>query len=303
MTKKTGEVQLAVFQNIDSAEVLLHFRSLLGGRVGRQSASTGSRKALLQWRVYGPKMTVAADMLSRVPSMKQTQLLLPTKARVAENDRARVGQCLQMLKLQQHVPNQWSACSWPYFAGFFDADEGCTRVTLNCAGLQLRLGQVSSCLLVSIFGFLQENEMHSWSLHHRAACSSLLCSKMPDCKKTLDLLLANGLKRQQAQLALTLSAENHLQIRDAISSMKGLQGRYGRLDTDGIARARNIHSLQLRLRYTSGAEDATMLSQLQKLRAEHRLQRLISRCDLLRKDMRRSLRQRGEAVSATNCSS
>ena len=301
MTKETGKVQLAISQNVDSAEVLLHFRSFIAGSVHRQSASTGSKQAVLQWRVYRPKMAAAAaETLSRVPSMKQAQLREATKGRVAENDRARVGQSLQTFKQRQHVSDQRLECSWPYFAGLFDA-EGCISVNVNYAGLQLRLGQVNPCVLVYLFRFLQENELHSWSLRDRAACSSLACTKMQNCKKTLELLLANGLlvKRKQAELALSLTAENHLEIRDAISSLSGLQGRYQRLDADGIARTREIQRLQQRLRYISGPAPASMLSQIEELQAEHMLQKLISRCDMLRKDMRRSMRQGGVVVSST----
>ena len=115
----------------------------------------------------------------------------------------------------------------------------------------------------------------------------------------MKLLLAHGLlvKRSQAELALTLSAENHLQVRETISTLNGLQGRYKRLDSAGIARAGEIQRLQKRLCYISGPERPTMLSQLEELRAEHKLQKLISHCHLLRKDMRQSLREGGRVVS------
>ena len=48
MTKETGYIKLIIGQNVDSAEVLLHFRSLLGGSVSHQAASTGSHKAVVQ---------------------------------------------------------------------------------------------------------------------------------------------------------------------------------------------------------------------------------------------------------------
>ena len=298
LTKDTGKVQLQITQNIDSAEVLLHFRSVLGGSIGRQSASTGSKKAKVQWRVYGSKMSAAAETLSRIPSMKQAQLLMAKQGYIAENDRARVWECLKMFKRRQHVPDRWSECSWPYIAGFFDA-EGSITVRPASAGLQVRLDQVNPCVLMHLLRFLHEKQLQTWRLHHSTSCSSLVCANVKESKKTLELLLAHGLlvKRKQANLALSLSAENHLDIRDAISSLNGLQGRYKRLDSDGIARAREIQRLHNRLRYLSGPEHGTMLSKLEELRAEHKLQKLISRCDLLRKDMRQSLRHGGEVVS------
>ena len=150
MNRKTGEAQLAIGQNVDSAEVLLHFRSLLGGSICRHSASTGSHKAMVRWQVYGPKMKAAAETLCRVPSMKQAQLLIAANGSVADNDSARVAERLQTLKGSQHVLDQWSDCSWPYFAGFFDA-EGCIRVRPLHAGLQLSLDQVNPCVLVRLF--------------------------------------------------------------------------------------------------------------------------------------------------------
>ena len=115
----------------------------------------------------------------------------------------------------------------------------------------------------------------------------------------MELLLANGLlvKRKQAELALSITAENHLGIRDAISSLKGLQGRYQRLDSAGITRGREIQRLRERLRNNFGPEHASLLSQIEELRAEHNLQKLVSRCDLLRKDMRRCLSEGGQVLS------
>ena len=293
LDKHTGWVHLVISQNIDSAEVLLLFRSMLGGSIGRQSASTGSHKAVVQWRVCGSKMTAAAAALSTVPSMKQAQLLIATNGRVTENDRARVGECLKMFKRRQHVPDQWKECSWPYFAGFFDA-EGSITVHYLCAGLKLNLDQVNPCVLEHLFRFLHDNQLKTWSLYHYAFFSALACATLQDCKQTLKLLLENGLrvKREQAELAMTLTVENHLHIREAISSINGLQGRYQRLDTDGITRAREIKRLQDRL-YLTGPEHASLFSHIEELGAEHSLQKLISRCD---KDMRLSLRQGGQGA-------
>ena len=300
MNKQTRAVQLSMSQNVDSAEVLLHFRSLLGGSISRHSASTGSRKAMLRWQVWGSKMTAAAETLSRMPSMKQAQLLIATKGRVARDDGASVAKTLQIFKQRQHNPDKGVVRSWPYFAGFFDA-EGTILIQSTSASLRLELKQVNPCTLVHLLGFLGENGLQGWSLHHRALYSALVCSNLCDCKQTLELLIGNGLlvKVRQAELALTLSAENHLNVREEVSSLNGWQGRYGRLDTDGIARAREIKRLQNRLLRLAGTEHALLLSQLDELRAEHNLQKLISRCHLLRKDIRQSLRQGGRVASST----
>ena len=56
----------------------------------------------------------------------------------------------------------------------------------------------------------------------------------------------------------------------------------------------------MRLQRLNGPERASMLSQIEELLAEHNLQKLISRCELLRKDMRQSLRKGGQVVSTSS---
>ena len=302
MKTDTGAVQLVISQNIDSAEVLLLFRSFLGGAVLRHSASTGSRKAAVQWRACGSNMTAAAATLGRLPSVKQAQLLIAMRGTVPKHSRARVARDLQVFKQRQHVPDEMAECSWSYFAGFFDA-EGSVCVRPSHPGLRLVARQVNPFVLERLLHFLHANGLRAWKLYYWRSSPTLVCQSLPESKQTLEQLLANGLlvKRKQAELALSLSAKNHLQIRDAISSLKGLQGRYQCLDTDSVGR--EIQRLQKRLHRLTGPEHAALHSQLEELRAEHKLQKLISRCDLLRKDMRQSLRQGGQVVSPTICPS
>ena len=79
MQNSSGIVRLAMDQSADSAGILLHFRSLLGGGIYRSRAATGSAKAAVRWDVVGSKMTSAAAALGSVPSMKQAQLLIAAK--------------------------------------------------------------------------------------------------------------------------------------------------------------------------------------------------------------------------------
>ena len=93
-----GRMQLSICQNVDSADVLLGFRAFLGGGVYRDSAATGTRKATVQWRIYGSKMTAAAEILSRVPSMKREQLLIAAQGNVPQHARARLDAELKRLR-------------------------------------------------------------------------------------------------------------------------------------------------------------------------------------------------------------
>ena len=117
-----------------------------------------------------------------------------------------------------------------------------------------------------------------WGLHadsRAAACTWLACSRaFPDplCGQPL-------------------------RIRDTISSLRGWQRRYRPLDTDGVAHAREVQRLQERLQRFDGLKHSSLLSQIEELRTEHNLQKLITRCSLVRRDMRQSLREGGEVFS------
>ena len=109
------------------------------------------------------------------------------------------------------------------------------------------------------------------------------------------------MKRKQAELALSLTAETHLEIRDAISSLNGRQGQYRRLDKDGIVRAIEMRKVSAKLRYRmdSGLEYASLQRQIDELRSAHTLQNIISRCSLLRKGMRQALREGGQGTQTS----
>ena len=204
---------------------------------------------------------------------------------------------LKLFKQRHHVPDRLTECSWAYFAGFFDA-EGSIVVLSTQTGLCLRLNQVNPSILVALLPFLHEQQLHGWKLYHRDSYSSVVCQNLRDCKQTLERLLENGLqvKRQQAKLALTLADENHLQLRNAISALNGWQSRYKRLDAAGIARAAEIGRLRARLHSQLQVERTSLQCQLDNLRGEHALQTCISRCLLLRKDIRQAMREGGQVT-------
>ena len=105
-------------------------------------------------------------------------------------------------------------------------------------------------------------------------------------------MLAHGLsvKRQSAELALSMNVQNHLETRQAISELGGRQSRYARLDHEGALRAQQIHNLQNKFNKAACEKMRASLGQdIQLLQEEHALQKLISQCRLLRSDIRRRL--------------
>lgn len=230
--RKRMTLQLA--QRATSAKVLLRFRAGFGGGIYAACSATGFCEATLKWQIGGAKMRQAAQLMASVPAMKQAQLSIAAGNQDCTRSRLNgVAEKLKMLKRRDHIPTSMS-CSWPYFAGFFDA-EGSVQVAASYVGLRLQVGQVNGHVLQSLLELLHQNGLTRWRLHHGCDASILWCKHRETCNQTLQNLLAHGLsvKSRQADLALTLTQRNHMEIRDAVSSLGGRQGRYRRLDHDG----------------------------------------------------------------------
>ena len=303
MRNKTGEIILQISQNVDSAEVLLHFRNMLGGRIHCQSSASGTSKAVLSWGASGSTARSAASMLGSAPSMKQAQLQIAARGIVSEASRAHMSHELRLLKQKEHQPDNLQ-CSWSYLAGFFDA-EGSITVSPNWAGLQIELWQMNRFVLEAVLSFLhrEDSRLKSWRLQEATRSPKLACTNLETCKLTLEYLLNSGLrvKKQQSELALSLHSNNYKEVRQAMFQFKGWQGRYSRLDDEGMKRSKEIRRLQEKLRRGQTKEQSPLLSrELQHLQEEHALQRMMSKCRSLRVDMRKSLSQ-GACVSLCWC--
>ena len=301
MRKSTGQMSLCVSQAVDSAGVLLLFRSLLGGSVMHERAATGSRKAVVKWQVSGSGLQDAATTLSSVPSMKQAQLRIAAQGTVSRPDLALAVRQLQLLKQPQHAPSEQLGCSWPYFAGFFDA-QGSISVHPLSPSVNLTLSQLNPYILVHFMHVLHQNGLDAWKLYHKSQSSCLVCNSFDVCKQTLEQMLRNGLmvKRGQARLAMTLTKQNHVKIREGISSLNGRQGRSRRLNEDGLLRAKEIKRLQDKMNSASGQNRRSLQRELDELQADHAVQNMMSRCRLLRKDMRQALSQGGQVTPLTS---
>ena len=306
MESSTGSIRLAVAQSIESAEVLFQYRKLLGGGICRKSNGTGKRKAMLQWQVSGWKMRHVAALLSQIPSMKQAQLIIAAGGNIAGPRRERIGEQLFHLKQKDHIAKTLK-CTWAYFAGFFDA-EGSVSVNPLTAGLKLEVAQLNPFVLERLLGFLHDNRLDRWWLRLRnndGKCAQLVSTDLATSKQTLKHLLDHGLllKKKQAQLALSLNTANHRQVREAVMNLNGWQKKYNRLDAEGLIRAKELQSLQIKSsRSTCLKEQELLQDTVQVLREEHVFQKLVSKCHLMRKDIRKMLSE-GAFVTPPWCRS
>ena len=297
MRSGTGEIQLSIGQSIDSAHVLLHYQELLGGGISRHRIGTGKKKATLRWQVCGSKMRYVAAMLGQIPSMKQAQLKIAGDGKIEGQCRERIGEQLFQFKQKDHVSKKLT-CTWAYFTGFFDA-EGSVTVNPLSVGLKLNVKQINPFVLKRLLEFLHDSGLDRWWLRHDEKCAQLVSSDLATSKQTLKHLLDHGLlvKQKQAQLALSLNAANHKEVREAVMELNGWQTKYNRLDEEGVRRAKELHSLRVKMRTSSCTKEQELLQgEIQELREEHMFQKLVSKCHLMRKDIRKLL---GEGAFVT----
>lgn len=297
MNSKRGEIFLQITQSIESAEVLFRFRELLGGGIYKERNGTGKRQAKLRWQVWGSKMRHVAALLGQIPSMKQAQLKIAAGGNIEGPCRERIGEQLFQLKQKDHIAKTLK-CSWAYFAGFFDA-EGSVTVIYSWVGLKLAVSQMNPFVLERLLEFLHNSKLSSWRLVQDQICSELVCTDLATSKQTLKRLLDHGLlvKQKQAQFALSLNATNQKKVREAVMELNGWQKKYNRLDEEGVCRAKELKSLLAKMRTSSCTKEQELLQcEIQDLREEHMFQKLVTKCHLMRKDIRKLL---GEGAFVT----
>ena len=299
MCQTSGRIRLSMSQAIDQADVLLRFRDAFGGLIGLQSVGTGFCRTCLYWSIGGPKMAKAARELGRLFSMKQAQLHIAAAGpTVAPAQRKVVAAKLKQYKERSHLPIDMSG-SWSYFAGFFDA-EGCIHVSALYPSVRLQVKQINPHALKCIGEFLVQQGMHGWSMAEYQSFAEIYCTKSVAAKEALKCLLANGLllKRRQAELVLGLSPDTHQFVRSSVCKLNGNQGRYLRLDEVGAAAAKTIASVQRKLRKKSSTEEqaAKLREELQVLKDNLEIHKLELKCNTLRADLRRLLREGAQVM-------
>ncbi|CAE8591260.1 unnamed protein product [Polarella glacialis] len=233
--------------------------------------------------------------MSKVPSAKQRQLLVAVDWPVTQDLRSEAGLALQEMK---HSFNSAKAClSWPYLAGFFDA-EGCIRVLPVNSYLRLELGQNCRSTLEGVKEFLDAEvpNVHCNITKKTGSANVLTLSRQADCQFVLRRLMAAGMlvKRKQAEVALSLGESHRDCVRNALGNLVGNQSRYQRLDERGCLRTYEIMLAERRLRFLISScklDDVQRLrGHLHALRSRHELLCVETRYHTLRTDIRQLLK-------------
>eukprot|EP00435_Cladocopium_sp_Y103_P020654 s384_g5.t1 len=289
-------ISLSVSQSIDSARVLLRFREAFGGGIRLSGNRHGCCRAVLQWQVYGAASRRAASLMATVACLKQAQLKIAS-TEVSGLQLGTVRAKLKTLKEPTHIPSQFCG-SWPYLAGFFDA-EGCIKITRDF-GPRLEVWQNNHYILEQLLKFLHQHHLDRWKLHRddSRGSSRLVCDHRAACLGTLRHLVAHRLSVKVPQADLVLGWEwscgDKFALREAVSSLNGQQDHNTRLDNAGVLRAQAIHRLQSKMRRTSCPKEIKLLKEMiKKLQLEHAKGKLLCEIRRLKADICRSLSEEG----------
>eukprot|EP00933_Yihiella_yeosuensis_P015680 TRINITY_DN13604_c0_g1_i1.p1 TRINITY_DN13604_c0_g1~~TRINITY_DN13604_c0_g1_i1.p1 ORF type:complete len:444 (-),score=63.18 TRINITY_DN13604_c0_g1_i1:24-1355(-) len=308
-TTSKSSCMLAIGQSFDRAEALILFQQEFGGSIYLHSEGRGVGKPCVQWTVRGVDAQLAARRLAERCCLKQAQLKIASTWPTCTAKRSDLVVELKHHKHHNHITSQ-SIMSWAFVAGFFDA-EGYIGIPARYASMELRVVQKNRAVLKALHTFLSSHQPDKWTLFSTRSQSNdlhtLRCAG-PAAREALHCMVLNGLvvKREQAELALTLTSENHSAIREAMSHMSGNQSCYRRLDAEGVANAKQIHSLQKLIRRASTSGRFSDLQsheiKLSQLLQEHSTKRLAAKEAALRRDIRNLIRrgQLSDQVGVSN---
>ena len=290
--KSMSQPNLTVSQAVSNTEILWQLREAFGGGIYINRHGCGLRQPSLQWSVTGEACRHAAAKLVCYSFAKRAQLKLAVDWPAGCNEREEAIRELARLKLQDC--NEDIECSWPYLAGFVDA-EGSICIRPAQASGQLTIGQKHGSILKWIQRFLHSECSGQASLSRNHLGTHVLSVwAQVDLRVVLLRLLESGLlaKREQSQAALKLNKASHAALRDGQMLLSGNQARYRRLDAAGCERAREIRKLSTRFCYLRArGQPVPFAAHLNHLRQQHLLLNAAHAHTALRADIRSLMAQ------------
>eukprot|EP00933_Yihiella_yeosuensis_P017353 TRINITY_DN14509_c0_g1_i6.p1 TRINITY_DN14509_c0_g1~~TRINITY_DN14509_c0_g1_i6.p1 ORF type:complete len:418 (+),score=45.45 TRINITY_DN14509_c0_g1_i6:40-1293(+) len=291
-----GRCALAITQLKNRGEVLLRFQQAFGGSIICKTHGKGSQQPTVEWSIHGQGCRNAAWQLSCASAWKAEQLKIASAWPDCKRQRQELHRKLRSLKDDPIC--QRLDLSWPYLAGFFDAD-GHFSISATTGALNLTITQKHPQILECMCAFLQQAGfslgIHVLNLKEKRHFI-LTVTQHEVSKSILTMLASEGLtvKKHAAEVALSQNSSCHIETRSKLSNIVGNQARYQRLDAQGCHRAQHILRLKSRLHYYRSVENikktAELECQVQDAMEEHKLLKAIASLHLLRNDIRTLLR-------------
>eukprot|EP00438_Fugacium_kawagutii_P036538 Skav228172 [mRNA] locus=scaffold1728:22897:31783:+ [translate_table: standard] len=244
---------LILAQSTVNARVLFQFLARHGGSICAENPGRGSTSPTIVWRAYGQSAQQAASILFRHCLVKREQLRIVISWPSRKDEREVCHKRLGILKITNPDFASDQQISWPYLAGFFDA-EGCVSVDRASKAVRLDIGQRHAAILRIIQGFLLDKlpaRHNSMKLYAGQNSHALVIGRTPTSIEILENLLHHGLqwKRQTAVhvLGAQKSSRSHATLRRDVGSNKGKQSYFMKLDDAGCRRARIIKNITSKL--------------------------------------------------------
>ena len=291
-----SQPNLSLAQAASNPEILWQLREAFGGAIHLHSQGRGSRQPALKWSVSGEASRHAATKLVDHSFAKRAQLKLAVDWPAGRDARKEAFCELARLKLDDC--DEDIECSWPYLAGFVDA-EGSICIRPSDVSGQLTIPQKHGGILKWIQQFLHSQCSDKVSLvRDKRGMHHLGVYSQSDLRVVLIRLLESGLcaKRAQPQAALKVNKALHSALRARQMPTAGNQARYQRLDAAGCERAKEIKQLGGRVYYLRArGRDAPLEAHLNYLRQQHLLLKAVHAYTTLRADIR-SLVDRGAVL-------
>ena len=163
--------------------------------------------------------------------------------------------------------------SWSEVAGFFDTSGSIVVDALD--RMKVEITRKHGATIQALQEFLTENGIATTRFTRVDGYPRLILACSSDVKRLLRALLESDLlvKKQQAELALSRTKENHWEIREKIQALNGNRSKFQRQDRDGATRAAQLNNLSTRLSKSANEDkekaEAT-IQQIQKLKMEQK---------------------------------
>ena len=204
----------------------------------------------------------AAQMLSGAKLEKQRQLYAASQA-------PRDGE--ERIENAKQVAVKFK--SWSEVAGFFDTSGSIVADAFDRLKVEITRGHRAT--IEALQEFFTENGIAPARSTRGDGSERLRLARRDDVKRLLRALLESDLlvKKQQAELALSHTKENHWEIREKIQALNGNHKKFQRQDREGATRAAQLNGLSTRLSKSANEDkekaEAT-IQQIQKLKMEQK---------------------------------
>ncbi|CAE8605142.1 unnamed protein product [Polarella glacialis] len=200
--------RLLLAQSSEHGEALLLFYQVFGGSILATTRGIGSQRPAIRWSLCGQAARKAAALLSKASIyVKRAQLQIAAEWPSCKIERNKLA--IRMFALKRtSQPLEGTGCSWPYVAGFFDAD-GHMCISADGTGVTLAFTQKYASILETIREFLgQQGYFDGIGMEHKSTMSRLAVYRSKLSHDILEHMIAAGMIVKMSAAKVVLKTNN-----------------------------------------------------------------------------------------------